>query len=82
MRPSKKLINRDQAQSFEDLNVLPDLFDRFVACGLSLSRFRLPTDHQKHKEEHDAESACDVEIKHSESPSVISCRVFPSSVGF
>jgi hypothetical protein len=46
-------------QSFEDLNVLPDLFDRFVACRLGLSGLCFPTDHQKNEEEHDAQSACD-----------------------
>ena len=53
-------------QSFEDLNVLPNLFDRFVACRLGLSGFRFPADHQKNKDEHEAEPACDFEIEHSE----------------
>jgi len=31
---------------------------------LGLSRVRSPAEHQKNKEEHDAEPACDFEIKH------------------
>ena len=51
-------------QSFEDLNVLPDLFDGFVSCRLSLSGFRFPPNDQKNKKEHNAEPACNFEITH------------------
>ena len=52
-------------QSFEGLNVLPNLFDRFVARRLGLSGIRFPTDHRKNKEEHDGEPARYFEVTHS-----------------
>jgi hypothetical protein len=51
----------------EDLNVFPDLFDRFVACGLGLSGFCNPAGRQKKEEDREDEPASDIEITHSES---------------